>query len=148
MKKIFILIFIFLIAPVTCFANLYKLPQKYKQEINLAIKKQIPISKNEIKKIYKEIEQENNLYIKRVMIEQDIDSVKFNFYMNLVDITNKYQNIKNDIPPTDSYTLLEEIITPYLINNNIDTKQINSFLEYANKKQNQLEKKYYYYYYY
>ena len=82
------------------------------------------------------------MYIKQVTIEQGINSLLFTFFMDLINITDKYIAIKKDLPATDYYLVLKDIIIPYLEQNSINTKKIDSLLKYANKKQVKLEKKY------
>ncbi len=146
MKKflLFICITIFLCLPV--FAKYQPIPQKYsiqyRNEINKTIKYQIPISKKNIIDVFKEIENEENIYIKNYLIEQGINSIIFEFYTELINVTNKYVNIKNDIPPTDWYGDLEKILIPYLEDNNINKSKINSFINFAKNKQIEIERKY------
>ena len=118
--------------------------KQYKNEIEKTVKYQIPIAKKSINSIFKEVKTEENSYIKTVTIEQGVNSVIFDFYLALIDVTNKYINIKQDIQPTDWYGDLEVIITPYLNDNHVDISKINSFLDYAQKKQIELENKYKY----
>ena len=118
--------------------------KQYKNEIEKTVKYQIPIAKKSINSIFKEVKTEENSYIKTVTIEQGVNSVIFDFYLALIDVTDKYINIKQDIQPTDWYGDLEVIITPYLNDNHVDISKINSFLDYAQKKQIELENKYKY----
>ena len=94
--------------------------KQYKNEIEKTVKYQIPIAKKSINSIFKEVKTEENSYIKTVTIEQGVNSVIFDFYLALIDVTNKYINIKQDIQPTDWYGDLEVIITPYLNDNHVD----------------------------
>ena len=118
------------------------LRSKYKAEIEYTIKSEVPKSKQDIKNIELEIKKEKNPYNRQTIIDYGITSILFDFYMQLVNITNKYIEIKEDIPPTDWYMELKESITPHLIKNNIDTRRIDSLLDYADKKQTELNKKY------
>ena len=59
--------------------------------------------------------------------------------MQLIDITEKYVEIKKDIPSTDYYIVLKNTLSPYLKENNINTSKINSLLKYAEKKQKKLK---------
>jgi len=118
------------------------LRSKYKAEIEYTIKSEVPKSKQAIKNIELEIKKEKNPYSRQTIIDYGITCILFDFYMQLVNITNKYIEIKKDIPPTDWYIELKESISPYLIKNNIDTRHIDSLLNYAIKKQKELNKKY------
>ena len=146
LKKIILLLFILFYFSLSSFAE-YKpisqnLKSKYKTEIESTIKTEIPKSKRAIKNIESEIKKEKNPYNRQTIIDYGITSILFDFYMQLVDVTNKYIEIKQNITPTDWYMELKESITPYLMDNNINTRRIDSLLNYANKKQKELNKKY------
>ena len=144
-KKIILLLFILFNFSISSFAEYKPIPQnlklKYKKEIEYTIKSEVPKSKQAIKNIELEIKKEKNPYNRQTIIDYGITSILFDFYMQLVNLTNKYVEIKEDIPATDWYIELKESITPYIIDNNIDTKRIDSLLNYANKKQKELNKK-------
>lgn len=145
-KKIILLLFILFNFSISSFAEYKPIPQnlklKYKKEVEYTIKLEVPKSKQAIKDIELEIKKEKNPYNRQTIIDYGITTILFDFYMQLVNITNKYIEIKEDIQPTDWYIELKESITPYIIDNNIDTKRIDSLLDYANKKQKELNKKY------
>ena len=145
-KKIILLLFILFNFSISSFAEYKPIPQnlklKYKKEVEYTIKLEVPKSKQAIKDIELENKKEKNPYNRQTIIDYGITTILFDFYMQLVNITNKYIEIKEDIQPTDWYIELKESITPYIIDNNIDTKRIDSLLDYANKKQKELNKKY------
>ena len=145
-KKIILLLLILFHFSLSSFAEYKPISQnlklKYKAEIEYTIKKEIPKSKRAIKNIESEIKKEKNPYNRQTIIDYGITSILFDFYMQLVDVTNKYIEIKQNITPTDWYMELKESITPYLMDNNINTRRIDSLLNYANKKQKELNKKY------
>lgn len=145
-KKLLLLLFFLFNFSLISFAEYKPIPQdlksKYKKEIEKVIKSEIPKSKQAIKNIESEIKNEKEPYNRQTIIDYGITSILFNFYMQLIDVTNKYVEIKEDIPPTDWYIELKESITPYFIDNSINIKHIDSFLNYANKKQKELNKKY------
>ena len=104
MKKAFIIfLFIFLSA----FANYQPIPddfkKEYKEEITQIINFQIPLAKKEIDNIFNEVENEKNEYIKIHTIEYGIESIIFNFYMKLINKTEKYINTTIDIQASDWY---------------------------------------------
>ena len=145
-KKIILLLFILFNFSISSFAEYKPIPQnlklKYKKEVEYTIKLEVPKSKQAIKDIELENKKEKNQYNRQTIIDYGITTILFDFYMQLVNITNKYKEIKEDIQPTDWYIELKESITPYIIDNNIDTKRIDSLLEYEKKKQKELNKKY------
>ena len=145
MKPLLIILILILFIALPAFSE-YKPINKeyslqYKNEIEKIIKKQVPASKEAINGIFLEIEKEQNQYVKLVIIEQGINSILFDFYIELINITDKYTDIKKDIPATDWYGDLKNIIYPYLIDNNINVEDINALLKYANKKQIEFERK-------
>ena len=140
MKKFGLLFFVFVFIITNCRAISRDL--QYKKEIDAVIKKQIPYSKKQIKSIIKEIKSEENIYVKRVLIEQGINSVMLEFYIKLAGVTNKYFDINKDMPNTDYYADIKSVINPYLENNGADVLKIDTFLKYADKQQKLIEEKY------
>ena len=122
--------------------NIENFNPQYKKEIEQLIDAQVPLSKKNIDKIFQDVENEKNPYVKQIIIEYGMDTVVLEFYISLIDTTDKYFNIKKDIPPTDWYGTLQKIIDPYLKENNVNASKINSLLKYANKKQKILNARY------
>ena len=145
-KKIFFTLFILFNFSLLSFAEYKPIPQDlksaYKKEMEFTIKKEVPKSKKLINNIKREINSEKNPYNKQTIIDYGIASILFDFYMQLADVTNKYVEIKQDIPATDWYIELKEFINPYLKDNNINVRTINSLLIYAKRKQLNIEKQY------
>ena len=148
MKKFLSLLFIMIFFAIPVFAEYKPIPQKYikkyKEEINNKINYQIPVSKKEVKDVINEIKSEQNEYVRSYLIIDGINVVLFSFYMELINVTDKYVNIKSSIPPTDGYGVLKELITPYLNDNKINTSKIDNFLNYCKIQQTKLEKQYNY----
>lgn len=115
---------------------------RYKQDIEKTIKEEIINAKKEIKKLYTEIEKVDNELEKYTLIDYGISSILFNFYMKLINTTDKYIKIKQYVPTTSWYGELENLITPYLEANEIETKEMNDFLEYTRIQQKKLERKF------
>jgi len=145
-KKILFTLFVLFNFSLLSFAEYKPVPQDlksaYKKEMEFTIKKEVPKSKKLINNIKREINSEKNPYNRQTIIDYGITSILFDFYMQLADVTNKYVELKQDLPSTDWYMELKEVITPYLIDNNINTRRIDSLLDYAHKKQIKLNKKY------
>ena len=116
--------------------------QAYQSEINNLIDNEVKKSKKNIKLAIREINSENNLIIKRVLVEQTIPSILCNFYKTLIVTTDKYVDIEKDIPATDWYEELQIFMEPYFKDNNINTSKIDSLIKYANRYQNRIYKKY------
>ena len=145
-KKFLLLLFIIAYNIPAIYAEykpiLNNLQSSYKKEIEQVINREVPKSKQAIKNIEFEIKKEKNPYNRQTIIDYGITSILFDFYTQLINVTENYSNIKQSIPPTDCYMELKESITPYFIDNNINTKRIDSLLDYANKKQKEINKKY------
>lgn len=148
MKKIFLTIFMFLLFPLFSFANdsQYYLGEKYRNELNRYIDKNINKYYKKVDRVFFDIENESNLYKKLLIIEQGIDEIQFDFFDNLVDITQKHIDIKKGLISNDDVNQLIEKIEPFLNKNNVNQDKINGFLKYCKDKQNNIEKKYAKYY--
>lgn len=113
---------------------------EYKKEINKIIKQETKKAKKSIDKIKFDLIKEKNNYIKPSIVEQEINASLFSMYMELINTTNKYIEIKKDIPITDNYDELAKIIIPVLKSNDIDISKINKTINYASKKQFEYKK--------
>ncbi len=147
MRKFLITALMLVLSVLNVFAQyepiLHKYSKTYKNEINRVIKKQVPVAKKEIKYIFEEIDLEENSSIRECLIEKGTDDVLFQFYMKLVDVTDKYANVRTRqfMPYIDGYKTLKEIIDPYLEDNDANISKVNSLLKFAEKKQRELDKK-------
>ena len=99
-------------------------------------------NKLNVTNLCKEIEKEQNTYVRQAIIDNGVDSILLLFYISFVEITNKYVNIKQDIPNTGWYGNIKNIIDPYLKDNNINMLKIEYILKYANNKQVQIKRRY------
>lgn len=145
MKK-FILLFIILVISVFGF-NKFILDTRgnnpqYVQEINQVIATQTPIIKKNIDGIEQEIKAESDPNIKQVIIEQGVNEELFKFYMELINITNKYVKINKPMPITDWHGDLQKYINPTLKKYKVDTSKIDELLKYAYEKDEYLHKIY------
>ncbi len=121
--------------------------REYKKEIIESINSQIPIRKKEILNVFNEVEKEQDPYEKNLIIEYGVDGVLFDFYNELIDITEKYtgkDNVSKNAIEGDSSGLLFEVLIPYLKDNRINTSKILLFIKFAQKEQKKLEKKFNY----
>ena len=130
----------------------YKLPAQYKVEIQKVIDEEVPKTKicvdknflkaqNEYSKIKNHIKNE---YIEEsVFIIEDsqrgIEVCEFNMISKLLDITQKYTDIKKEIPPTDFSGTLNDFIYPYFERNNINYKKLIEIGEYSIYKINEID---------
>ena len=145
MKKLLILFTILFSFCLSAYAE-YKpiskeLSNQYKAEMEKVIKKEYKVRFNNIKNYDKHIlaEEPESRY---TAIDMGLQSEVFYFIISLIDITNKYTNIKEDIPITDCWIDVYDVLLPYLKDNNINTKPIDKLLIYSEEKERILRKKF------
>ncbi len=119
---------------------------QYKKEVEQVIKTQIPIAKNKIDNVFKEVELEKDEYEKDLIIRYGMDGVLFDLYKLLIETTEKYVGkdkvyISED---GDTLSILFKALIPYIKDNKINASKIYSLIRYAQKRQKELEKKYNY----
>lgn len=119
--------------PQSSFASIENNSQ-YAKEINQVINSQIPVAKKKIDKIEKKFKVEKNTDKKTALIEQGLYDVLYDFYVELINTTDKYMNIKSTMPTTNSYQDLQIFIKPYLESNNINIKKVDKLDDYVHKK--------------
>ncbi len=146
MKKFFILFLFVFYSIMAVYAEYQPIPNyqlnRYKAEVENIINTEYPIAKKEIKNIVNEVKIETDSNYKRVLIEQGIAEAIFKFYKKIIDTTEKYTPINKSTPATDWYEELQNQLNPYLRSANVNVKKINKLLDYAKRKQYQLENKY------
>ena len=145
MKKLILLLLSFLVISSPCFAEYKPIPKhlskQYKKEMEQIIKQKYSDHFDRIKnydKVIKNIKPENRY----TYIDVGIQSEIFEFLMALIYTTDTYSNILNEIPTTDFWPKLYDILYPYLQNNDINTRLIDKLIKYSNKKENILRKKF------
>ena len=142
-KKIIFTFIILTFASITVFANNTMIPHDKKNQYRIEIQNRInyltPITIKNINEIETEIKNEKNQHIKNMLISDGINSELLKFYIELLEITNKYTNTPIIIPPTDWYKEIKNVIDPYLKDNHICTIKINYLLIYAKYKQSQIK---------
>ena len=125
----------------------YCLGKNYRQEVIEFIEKEIPIYIKKIDNVENEIKNEKDPWVRAVMIDNSVDGVLFDFYMDLINITEKYSgkdSVRNAIPPTDFSELLREALIPYLDKNKTNaSEKINSLVKYAISKEKEYSDKYF-----
>ncbi len=121
--------------------------EQYRKEIVNSINSQIPIRKKEILNVFSDVAKEQDPYDKDLKIEYGINGVLFDFYNELIDITEKYVGkgkITEKFIPNDDVFQSHWALIPYLKDNKINASKILSFIKFAQKKQKELEKKFNY----
>ena len=154
MKKIIIIIFLIFLA-IPTFAEYKPIPKELSKQYKIEVEKIINIKYNKTqKKIssiykkatkdYKKVFKDKNTYIDFASSNYDITIFSPIFYLlsDIIALTNKYVDIKDDIPHTDFSGTLYDFLQPYFDDNNINTLKINTLSKNAREKQKQIE--YYY----
>lgn len=150
MKKFITLLLSIFLIPISCFANEYKIQNNldYKNEIENKIQKECPKIQKQIDKDFSKAQKVYKKYLKNkeneyVFILQDyqrgIEAYKTELLSDLIEITDKYYDIKNKIPATDYAGTLFEFLYPYFEANNIDYKKYNELSECSARKNSEIE---------
>ena len=149
------LFFVFLFIPILSFAAEYKpIPieksQQYKYEIEQIINQEVPEAIKKVDRIYKKAkeahkiakEQPGNLSLAENLYscERIIGEPEFYLYIKLIDVTNKYVQIKDDIPPTGFAGTLYDFLYPYFKNNNINLTTLDKLVNYVGIKHTEIQK--------
>ncbi len=145
MKKKFLAICLFILFLQPAWAEYKPIPKElsiqYKNEVEQAIKTEFNNRYNRIKN-YDYIISNKKPELRYTSIDMGLQAEIFDFFMPLIDITDKYTNIKNDIPVTDFWFTLHEILIPYFNDNNIDIHLIDKLIKYSEKKEQILRNKF------
>ena len=154
MKKV-ILIILAIIFITPAFAEYKPIPpdlsKKYKAEIEQKINNEYGSTQQKINSIYNEATKDYKKVFKNKETYMDFASSNYDIHIfipifdllsDLIDITNKYVDIKNEIPATDFSGTLYDFLQPYFDDNKIDTHKIDKLSKNARKKQKRIE--YYY----
>lgn len=146
MKKIIVVILILLFS-LGVFVSYdkhfkYYLGKEYKNEITLLLENEIPKSMKEVDGLFKKIENEKDSLDKKNLADLGINTILFYFYSELIEVTQKYTDIKKDLPNTDFDVDLIMVLYPYLKANNVDIKKLKSFLDYCDTMQTEIDNKY------
>ncbi len=146
MKKIIVVILILLFS-LGVFVSYdkhfkYYLGKEYKNEITLLLENEIPKSMKEVDGLFKKIENEKDSLDKKNLADLGINTILFDFYSELIEVTQKYTDIKKDLPNTDFDVDLIMVLYPYLKANNVDIKKLKSFLDYCDTMQTEIDNKY------
>lgn len=144
MRNLLVVICLMLFA-LPCFAEYKPIPKnlsaQYKSEITSTIDKEYSKA---IKEADKKLLQAQNIYIqcKLKTYKNDcfsdldlqmvyIDNIESNFYMSLINKTDEFIKIKQNIPLTDFSGELYGFILPYLKNHNINLVNVDKLSEHT-----------------
>lgn len=138
MKKIIVVLLLLIsFCANSCFAVAYKfskdIQQKYSNEINSIILSETIKKKNEANEVLQKAQgiynaflqnknqmKLNNDYIIQLSeCEMMAETPEFELYLQIIDATEKYADIENEIPATDYAGALADFIFPYLKKNKV-----------------------------
>ncbi len=160
MKKLLILVLCLFSFNVAFAQNLIITPvqkqDNFKKQAMKLIKKETTTRHKEVDEIYSQACAAYNMflnitnpkaykghYLDKLDSYADlIDQPEFQMHVKLIDLTNKYINIKNEIPATGFSGALYDFITPYLKANGVSISKIDELAVYAGEKQEQIMKFY------
>ena len=150
MKKIFLVIFLLIITNIPVFAEYKPIPEtlskQYKKEMEQIIDEEYPIV---IKKIDNEVKDAKRIrdkilesgfniedYINLSLIpETCIPSSDLDLYGKMLKVTQeKYLGMEYKPIGTDSVNPIDDILSPYFRDNNVNRSKLNKILLYENKK--------------
>lgn len=151
MKKILIVLFTFLLSFNVCSAAYKPIPadksKQYKAEVESIINKEVPRAYKQIDKIFVDTKVTymralKDPYNKDLREKLDTETVtakfdgpEFSIYLDIIETTQKYVDIKNEIPPTSHSFALAEFIHTYLEDNNINYQELSKCGRYASEKE-------------
>ena len=142
MKKILIILMFLVFLP--CFAGEIpkQLRSQYKNEVEVYARSNLETIKKSVDYEYKKVKfipsdsaegrNEQIYYLEGV--QGNIDKHLFYFYLNLVDITDKYIKIKQQIPIVEDSIGAAQFIYPYLKDNNVNLENISKIEDYIYNK--------------
>ncbi len=145
MKKLILLIISFVYLTIPSFAEYKPVPEnlklQYKKEIEQTIKLELNKKYNDIKNYDAKIlmaEPKDRYQLITIGLQNEI----IDFLMPLIDITNKYANIKSNLSSANYIIDVHNRLIPYFKDNNVDTRLVNKLLSYTYKKELKLRKKF------
>ena len=151
-KLLLLLLLIFISCP--AFAEYKPIPKelskKYKAEITQLIRSQYPIAIREIEETRAQAHvmflndvKDKNLYMDYALNNFDmiIDNGEFHLLSKIIDVTNKYVDIKNDTAlATDYVGALLDFLDPYFKDNRINKSKLNYIDTLVSIKAKEIEK--------
>lgn len=153
MRKILVLLFGLLLSINMCFAAYQPIPKEkskqYKVQIEQIINNNLPKAYKQTDENFIEIKETYNQILKdpynkelREKLDPETVTAKFDsslfiIFLEIIEATENYVNIKNEIPATSHSFDLEIFMYPYLEDNNIDYKELSKYSEYASDKENE-----------
>lgn len=145
MKKVLILLFVFVFNALVCFAAYKPIPveksKQYKAEVESIINKEVPKAKQEVYDIFSQAQKAYKSKSIYTLNDLDLilDSPEYGIHIKIIDVTNKYVNIKNDVPSTDSAGALYDFLYPYFKDNSVDLTQLTELINLAGKTQKEID---------
>ena len=153
LKKIIVLVLLMFFN--VCYAAQIPASQQaqYKAEIEKYAASRLPEIKRETDKEFRQAQFMHNLYL---IYKHSIDISKYSdklydhinnintlelyFYLDIVDITEKYVKIKQNMPATDSTGDLYAFVLPYLQQGKVNMNNIDEVFFYTGEKTDKIYK--------
>ena len=121
---------------------------EYKAEVEKYIDEQVPIAIQEVEQIredshnfYLNVLKDKKLYIDYTSSNFDIiiSTGEFNLLSKIIDITDKYVKIKDEEAlATDYNGAVLDFLSPYFVDNNINTEKLDKLGVFINKKRTEI----------
>ena len=149
MKKIICsFLCLFICVTLSCEAKPYKFPKEQRKQYKIEIEQKLDIEKEKAKqeadKIYnqafnlyqvfnrdKNHMKRNYEYFKKIeSLTNEFNTIEFNIYLSLIDITEKYTPVKNQLPATGYAGELGYFIHPYFDKNKVNYDKLDEIISY------------------
>lgn len=145
MKKVLVLLLVLVFNACMCLAEYKPIPadksKQYKAEVEQIINEEVPKAKQELYKISDQAQKAYKNKSTESLNDLDflLDSPEYGIHMKIINATDKYVNIKGDVPATDSAGALYDFLYPYFKDNNIDLTKLYEVINLAGVTQKEIE---------
>lgn len=149
MKKIICsFLCLFICVTLSCEAKPYKFPKEQRKQYKIEIEQKLDIEKEKAKQeadkiynqafsLYQVFNQDKNHmkrnyeYFKKIeSLTNEFNTIEFNIYLSLIDITEKYTPVKNQLPATGYAGELGYFIHPYFDKNKVNYNKLDEIISY------------------
>lgn len=145
MKRIFVLIFAFLMSFNVCFAQYKPIPanksKQYKAEVEQIINEEVPKAKQEVYKIFAQAQNAyRNKSIEDLHTYDDfIGQPEYDIHVKIIGVTNNYAAVEKDLFATGDPGALYDFLYPYFKDNNVDLTKLYELINLCGIKQKEIE---------
>ena len=145
MKKVLVLFLVLIFNACMCFAAYQPIPEdkskQYKAEVEQIINEEVPKAKQELYKISEQAQKAYKNKSAESLNDLDLllDAPEYGIHMKIINVTNKYVNIKGDVPATDSAGALYDFLYPYFKDSNINLTKLYEVINLAGETQKEID---------